>query len=209
MVPTARLMPPRLSHMSDQHVAKTVLTDTVSWSHPARVQIVSVEPEQECVVFVSPLELLMRVIDRSWRNRRLSPADTPRSIEPPVDFSVNTCPGCRPCSCSTTSEPRAEHCEPRAGLHARRRTLCRVAAKGGHPTNPAWYYNLRANKRDCPDSTRRFECRPAKLILRNAERYGPKRSPTRAHWRRYARRVPASRTIPLIALERVRATSGP
>jgi deazaflavin-dependent oxidoreductase (nitroreductase family) len=56
-----------------------------------------------------------------------------------------------------------------------------VAAKGGHPTNLAWFYNLRANPyAGVQIGTRRLRCKPARLVPRNAERYGPKRSPIRA-----------------------------
>lgn len=70
MVPTVRPPRWRQRRVTDGRTAwllKAVLTDTVSASSSMRPTHVSSEPDQEFVVSVSPLELLMRVIDRSWR----------------------------------------------------------------------------------------------------------------------------------------------
>jgi len=77
-----------------------------------------------------------------------------------------------------------------------------VAAKGGHPENPAWLYNLRAH----PSVTvqigaRRVEMHARELNPEEHQTMWPRALAYTSHWRRYARRVPPSRTIPLIALE--------
>ncbi|HEY1690361.1 MAG TPA: nitroreductase family deazaflavin-dependent oxidoreductase [Solirubrobacteraceae bacterium] len=75
-----------------------------------------------------------------------------------------------------------------------------VAAKGGHPENPAWLYNLRAH----PDAGIQIGKRRIEVHAREAEgderrTLWPKALAYTAHWRRYDRRT--HRTIPLIILE--------
>lgn len=75
-----------------------------------------------------------------------------------------------------------------------------VASKGGHPKNPAWYHNLRAN----PDTTVQIgsERRPVHARLANAgerERLWPKAVQTYSGYRGYQQRT--SRQIPLLILE--------
>jgi deazaflavin-dependent oxidoreductase (nitroreductase family) len=76
------------------------------------------------------------------------------------------------------------------------------AAKGGHPHNPAWLYNLRAR----PSVTVQIGAHRVDMNARELDPAEHRALWSRAlaynrHWRRYARRVPPSRTIPLVALE--------
>ena len=80
-----------------------------------------------------------------------------------------------------------------------------VASKGGHPRNPGWYHNLRAN----PDTTvqigaerRRVHARVATLEER--ERLWPKAVATYSGYRDYQERT--ERQIPLVILERSSAS---
>jgi F420H(2)-dependent quinone reductase len=75
-----------------------------------------------------------------------------------------------------------------------------VAAKGGHPENPAWLYNLRAH----PDAevqigNRRIEVHATEADTEERRTLWPKALAHTAHWRRYERR--SRRTIPLLILE--------
>lgn len=75
-----------------------------------------------------------------------------------------------------------------------------VAAKGGHPENPAWLYNLRAH----PDTEIQIGKRRIGVHVREAQgeerrTLWPQALAYTAHWRRYARRT--QRTIPLLILE--------
>jgi F420H(2)-dependent quinone reductase len=75
-----------------------------------------------------------------------------------------------------------------------------VAAKGGHPQNPAWLYNLRAH----PDTRiqigkRRIEVGTREADAEERRTMWPRALAYTAHWRRYERRTP--RTIPLLILE--------
>jgi F420H(2)-dependent quinone reductase len=75
-----------------------------------------------------------------------------------------------------------------------------AAAKGGHPGNPAWLYNLRAH----PDTviqidSRRVEVRAREADAAERERLWPKAAAFNSHWRRYQRRT--ERVIPLVILE--------
>jgi F420H(2)-dependent quinone reductase len=75
-----------------------------------------------------------------------------------------------------------------------------VASKGGHPKNPAWYHNLRAN----PDTTVQIgrERRPVRARAATREerkRLWPKAVATYSGYRDYQRRT--DREIPLIVLE--------
>src|SRR5579884_1694569 len=75
-----------------------------------------------------------------------------------------------------------------------------VASKGGHPKNPAWYHNLRAN----PDTTVQIGAERRAVHARVAtpeerERLWPKAVATYAGYRDYQRRT--DRVIPLVILE--------
>lgn len=75
-----------------------------------------------------------------------------------------------------------------------------VAAKGGHPTNPAWLYNLRAH----PDTKiqvgkQRIQVHAREVETEERPTLWPKALAYTAHWRRYAQRT--QRTIPLLILE--------
>jgi deazaflavin-dependent oxidoreductase (nitroreductase family) len=75
-----------------------------------------------------------------------------------------------------------------------------VASKGGHPKNPAWYHNLRAN----PDTTVQIgsERRPVHARVADAqerERLWPKAVATYSGYRGYQQRT--ARQIPLVILE--------
>ena len=75
-----------------------------------------------------------------------------------------------------------------------------VAAKGGHPENPAWLYNLRAN----PDTEIQIGRRQIEIHAREVrgderKTMWPRALAYTAHWRRYERRT--QRTIPLLILE--------
>jgi F420H(2)-dependent quinone reductase len=81
-----------------------------------------------------------------------------------------------------------------------------VASKGGHPRNPAWYHNLRAN----PDTTvqigaarRAVHARVATSVQR--ERLWPKAVATYAGYSGYQERT--DREIPLVILEPRKASS--
>jgi deazaflavin-dependent oxidoreductase (nitroreductase family) len=76
-----------------------------------------------------------------------------------------------------------------------------VASKGGHPKNPAWYHNLRAN----PDTTVQIgaERRPVTARVATAEerkRLWPKAVATYSGYQGYQERT--QRQIPLVVLER-------
>jgi F420H(2)-dependent quinone reductase len=75
-----------------------------------------------------------------------------------------------------------------------------VAAKGGHPHNPAWLYNLRRH----PDTTiqigsKRVDVRACEVNPDDRETLWPIALAYTAHWRRYERR--SQRTIPLLILQ--------
>jgi deazaflavin-dependent oxidoreductase (nitroreductase family) len=75
-----------------------------------------------------------------------------------------------------------------------------VASKGGHPKNPAWYHNLRAN----PETTVQIgsERRPVRARIAGAEereRLWPKAIATYSGYRGYQQRT--ARQIPLVVLE--------
>ncbi|WP_024804412.1 nitroreductase family deazaflavin-dependent oxidoreductase [Nocardia sp. BMG51109] len=74
-----------------------------------------------------------------------------------------------------------------------------VGAKGGHPKNPAWLYNLRAN----PDTE--IQVGPRRLRVHAREAVGEERQRLweraleyNRHWRYYSRRT--NRTIPVVIL---------
>ncbi len=75
-----------------------------------------------------------------------------------------------------------------------------VASKGGHPKNPAWYHNLRAN----PDTTAQIGRRRRPVRARVAgpqerKRLWPKAVATYSGYRDYQERT--EREIPLVILE--------
>jgi F420H(2)-dependent quinone reductase len=75
-----------------------------------------------------------------------------------------------------------------------------VAAKGGHPENPSWLYNLRAH----PDTEIQIQSRRIKVRAREADaaerkRLWPMAATYNSDWRHYQRRT--SRVIPLVILE--------
>ena len=83
-----------------------------------------------------------------------------------------------------------------------------VASKGGHPRNPAWYHNLRAN----PDTTVQIGAERRAVHARVAtpeerERLWPKAVATYAGYRGYQQRT--DRTIPLVILEPRRSPTSP
>jgi F420H(2)-dependent quinone reductase len=152
---------------------------------------------------VSPIELLMRVIDRSWgvvrhlvRGHvviyRRSGGRLGQHVPgvPPMLLLDHL--GAKTGTIRTT---------PLVYMPDGNRYII-VAAKGGHPQNPAWLYNLRAH----PGVTvqigaRRVEMNARELNAEEGQLLWPRALAYTAHWRRYARRVPPSRTIPLVALE--------
>jgi len=154
---------------------------------------------------VSPVELLMRVIDRSWsivRHLVRGHVWIYRASRGRLGQHV---PGVPPMLL-------LDHIGAKSG--SRRTTplvympdgdrYIIVAAKGGHPKNPAWLHNLRAH----PVVTVQIGARSVEMSARElgpAERQAlwPQALAYTSHWRRYARRVPPTRTIPLIALETV------
>ncbi len=76
-----------------------------------------------------------------------------------------------------------------------------VASKGGHPRNPAWYHNLRAN----PDTTVQIGAERVRVHARVAtpeerKRLWPKALATYSGYRGYQERT--EREIPLVILER-------
>jgi deazaflavin-dependent oxidoreductase (nitroreductase family) len=75
-----------------------------------------------------------------------------------------------------------------------------VAAKGGHPENPSWLCNLRAN----PDTeiqirSCRIKVRARTVDAEERERLWPIAATYNSDWRHYQRRTP--RQIPLVILE--------
>lgn len=75
-----------------------------------------------------------------------------------------------------------------------------VASKGGHPRNPAWLHNLRAN----PDTEvqigrRRIPVRAREATPGEASRLWPRAAEYNPPWGRYRERT--SREIPLVLLE--------
>jgi deazaflavin-dependent oxidoreductase (nitroreductase family) len=74
-----------------------------------------------------------------------------------------------------------------------------VAAKGGHPENPSWLYNLRAH----PDTEIQIRSCRIKVRAREADaeehqRLWPMAATYNSHWRHYQRRT--RREIPLFIL---------
>jgi deazaflavin-dependent oxidoreductase (nitroreductase family) len=74
-----------------------------------------------------------------------------------------------------------------------------VAAKGGHPENPAWLHNLRAH----PDTeiqigSRRITVHATEADAEQRRRLWPIAASYNSHWRHYQRRT--RREIPLVIL---------
>jgi deazaflavin-dependent oxidoreductase (nitroreductase family) len=75
-----------------------------------------------------------------------------------------------------------------------------VASKGGHPRDPAWMHNLRAN----PDTEVQIGSRRMQVHAREARgeerrQLWPKAAAYNRHWGNYQKRT--ERTIPLVVLE--------
>ena len=75
-----------------------------------------------------------------------------------------------------------------------------VASKGGHPRNPDWLHNLRAN----PDTevqigSERIKVRSREANADERRRLWPRAADYNPYWRRYQAR--AKRTIPLVILQ--------
>lgn len=151
---------------------------------------------------VSPLELLMRVVDRSWRV--LGPltrlhAAIYRASRGHLGQRV---PGVPPMLLldHVGAKTGTLRTTPLVYMPDRDRLVI-VAAKGGHPNNPAWLYNLRAHPRTrIQVGPRRLEVTAREIDPDERATLWPQALAYTSHWRRYARRNPA-RTIPLIALE--------
>ncbi|WP_423797458.1 nitroreductase family deazaflavin-dependent oxidoreductase [Mycolicibacterium moriokaense] len=155
------------------------------------------------VIWVSPVELLMRVIDRSWSVVR-------HLVRGHV--LIYRASGGRLGQHVPLTPPMLllDHVGAKSGT-PRTTPLCYmpdgdryivVAAKGGHPENPAWLHNLRAHPSVTVQiGTRRVEMTARELTAEEHRTLWPRALDYTSHWRRYARRVPPSRTIPLVALE--------
>lgn len=152
---------------------------------------------------VSPVELLMRVIDRSWSVVRHLVSGHVLIYRASGGRLGQHVPGVPPMLLldhvgAKSGRPRTT---PLVYMRDGDRYII-VAAKGGHSHNPAWLYNLRAH----PSVTVQIGTRRLDMVAREL---GPVEHQTlwpcalayTSHWRRYARRVPPSRTIPLVALE--------
>jgi deazaflavin-dependent oxidoreductase (nitroreductase family) len=79
-------------------------------------------------------------------------------------------------------------------------TIVLVAAKGGHPKNPAWVYNLRANPETSVQIGRdNIPVRAREATADERQRLWPKAVEYNPLWGRYQQRT--SRQIPLVLLE--------
>lgn len=75
-----------------------------------------------------------------------------------------------------------------------------VAAKGGHPENPAWLHNLRAHPdTDIQVRARRIEVHAREADTDERQRLWPQAAAYNSHWDHYQRRT--QREIPLLILE--------
>ena len=151
----------------------------------------------------SPVELLMRVIDRSWSVVRHLVRGHVLLYRATGGLLGQRVPGVPPMLLldhvgAKSGMPRTT---PLVYMPDGDRYII-VAAKGGHPNNPAWLYNLRAHPSVVVQiGTRRVEMNARELDSDEHRVLWPQALAYTSHWRRYARRVPPSRTIPLIALE--------
>ncbi len=152
---------------------------------------------------LSPVELLMRVIDRSWGNIRHLVRGHVWIYRVSGGRLGQHVPGTPPMLLldhvgAKSGTPRTT---PLVYMpDGSRYIIC--AAKGGHPHNPAWLYNVRAR----PSVTvqigaHRLDMSARELDPDEHRALWPQALAYTSHWRRYARRVPPSRTIPLVALE--------
>jgi F420H(2)-dependent quinone reductase len=151
----------------------------------------------------SPVEVLMRVIDRSWSIVRHLVRGHVWIYRVSGGRLGQRVPGTPPMLLldhvgAKSGTPRTTPLVYMPDGH--RYIIC--AAKGGHPQNPAWLYNLRAR----PSVTvqigaHRVDVNARELGPEERQALWPQALAYTSHWRRYARRVPPSRTIPLVALE--------
>src|SRR3954454_1638352 len=75
-----------------------------------------------------------------------------------------------------------------------------VASKGGHPRDPAWMHNLRANPETMVQiGRRRIPVRAREAAAAERERLWPAAAAYNRHWARYRTRT--SREIPFVLLE--------
>lgn len=152
---------------------------------------------------MSPLELLMRIIDRSWSVVRHLVHGHVWIYRVSRGRLGHHVPGAPPMLLldhvgAKSGTPRTT---PLCYMPDRNRYII-VAAKGGHPKNPAWLHNLRAHPFvTIQIGARRFEANARELDPEEHATLWPQALAYTGHWRRYARRVPPSRTIPLVALE--------
>lgn len=152
---------------------------------------------------VSPIELLMRVIDRSWSIVRHLVRGHVVIYRRTGGLLGQHVPGVPPMLLlgHVGAKSGTTRTTPLVYMPDGDRHIV-VAAKGGHPQNPAWLYNLRAH----PSVTvqigaRRVEMHARELNPEEHQTMWPRALAYNSHWRRYARRVPPSRTIPVVALE--------
>jgi deazaflavin-dependent oxidoreductase (nitroreductase family) len=152
---------------------------------------------------VSPVELLMRVIDRSWSVVRHLVRGHVAIYRLSGGRLGQNVPGVPPMLLldhvgAKSGTPRTT---PLVYMPDGDRYII-VAAKGGHPEHPAWLYNLRARSSVTVQiGARRVEMNARELDPEEYRIVWPRALAYTSHWRRYARRVPPSRTIPLVALE--------
>jgi F420H(2)-dependent quinone reductase len=152
---------------------------------------------------LSPLELLMRIIDRSWNVVRHLVRGHVMIYRATGGRLGARVPGVPPMLLlnHVGAKSGVTRTTPLVYMPDGDRYVI-VAAKGGHPNNPAWLYNLRAN----PSVTvqigaKAVGMRARELDLKEHQTMWPRALAYTSHWRRYARRVPPSRTIPLVVLE--------
>lgn len=75
-----------------------------------------------------------------------------------------------------------------------------VASKGGHPRNPAWLHNLRANpETEVQIGRRRIPVRAREATAEERARLWPKAAAYNAPWGHYRERT--TREIPLVLLD--------
>ena len=152
---------------------------------------------------LSPVELLMRVIDRSWGMIRHLVRGHVWIYRVSGGRLGQHVPGTPPMLLldhvgAKSGTPRTT---PLVYMpDGSRYIIC--AAKGGYPHNPAWLYNVRAH----PSVTVQIGAQRLGMCAREVDpeehrALWPQALAYTGHWRRYARRVPPSRTIPLVALE--------
>jgi F420H(2)-dependent quinone reductase len=153
-------------------------------------------------VSISPIELLMRIVDRSWRFLGPLARGHAAIYRATGGLLGQHVPGVPPMLLldhigAKSGTPRTI---PLVYMRDRDRIVL-MAAKGGHPNNPAWLYNLRSNPHTRVQIGRqRIDVHAREVDADERRTLWPQALSYTAHWRRYARRNPA-RTIPLIVLE--------